>query len=161
MSEIIQKAKELAEKYHKGQIRHKGENKEEIPYSTHPIGVAQMVSQMSDDEELIAAAYLHDVIEGVWEFPGVWNLDKVKQEIGSLGSNLLSYVEALSHDKDKEDYIEYVTRISKDEKLRIIKICDMIYNVTESPDEEQKERYREGLMILFKSLIGVGEDKLL
>ena len=148
--QIIKKAKELAEKYHEGQKR---ENSED-DYIEHPIGVAEMVAQMTDDKELIAAAYLHDVIEGVWEFPGVWDLEEVKQEIGSLGPNVLKYVEALSHDKDKEDYQEYIARISKDEKLRIIKLPDMIYNVTESPDEEQRGKYRRGLMVLFGGLNG-------
>ena len=111
-----------------------------------------MVSQFTDDEELICAAYLHDAIEDI-DKPkkGLFNLAELKKEINSLGPNVLSYVEALSHDKSKEDYQEYIERISKDEKLRIIKICDMIYNVTESPNEKQKEKYRKGLMVLFKS----------
>ena len=154
MTDIFEKAKQLAEKYHEGQLRHKGDKKIEIPYSTHPIGVAEMVSQITEDKELIAAAYLHDVIEDIDKPSKKWDLDEVKKEITSLGPNVLRYVEALSHDEDKEDYLEYVSRISKDKKLRIIKLCDMIYNVTESPNEKQREKYKAGLMILFKGLMG-------
>ena len=149
MSQITEKAKALAEKYHEGQTR-KGSAK---PYSTHPIGVAEMVTQMTDDEELICAAYLHDAIEDIDKpEPGIFNLEKLQSEINSLGPNVLKYVEALSHDKS-EDYQDYIKRISKDEKLRIIKICDMVYNVTESPNEKQKAKYREGLMVLFGEVI--------
>ena len=151
---VIEKAKELAEEYHKGQVRHKTEGGKEIPYSTHLIGVAEMVTQMTDDEELICAAYLHDSIEDIDKpEPGIFNLKKLKSEINSLSPNILKYVEALSHNNDEEDYQEYVKRISKDEKLRIIKICDMIYNVTESPNDKQRKKYRKGLMILFGGLV--------
>lgn len=34
-----------------------------IPYLTHPIEAAAIVAELSDDEELIAAAVLHDVVE--------------------------------------------------------------------------------------------------
>jgi (p)ppGpp synthase/HD superfamily hydrolase len=44
---------------HEGQKRkYTGE-----PYIVHPIAVADLVASVVDDEEVIAAAYLHDVIE--------------------------------------------------------------------------------------------------
>lgn len=154
MSEIIEKAKALAEKYHERQLRHMDEGREEIPYSTHPIGVADMVAQMTKDEELIVVAYLHDAIEDLnKENHNNYTIEDLESDLNSLGPNILDYARALSHNKDKEDYRAYIERISKDEKLRIIKICDMIYNVTESPNENQKKKYREGLKILFRGLV--------
>ena len=49
----------FATKAHSGTPR-KGTN---VPYIVHPIEAAAIVSAMTDDEEVIAAAVLHDVIE--------------------------------------------------------------------------------------------------
>lgn len=56
---MINKAKAFATKAHEGQLR-KGTDK---PYIVHPIEVAEIVATMTEDEEVIAAAYLHDTIE--------------------------------------------------------------------------------------------------
>lgn len=49
----------FATKAHSGTTR-KGTN---VPYIVHPIEAASIVSAMTDDEEVIAAAVLHDVLE--------------------------------------------------------------------------------------------------
>lgn len=49
----------FATKAHSGMTR-KGTN---VPYIVHPIEAAAIVSAMTDDEEIIAAAVLHDVLE--------------------------------------------------------------------------------------------------
>lgn len=49
----------FATKAHSGTTR-KGTN---VPYIVHPIEAAAIVSSMTDDEEVIAAAVLHDVLE--------------------------------------------------------------------------------------------------
>lgn len=56
---MIEEAVAFAKRAHAGAVR-KGTN---IPYITHPLETAVLVSLMSDDPELIAAALLHDVIE--------------------------------------------------------------------------------------------------
>lgn len=56
---MIRKAAEFAAEAHKGVFR-KGSR---VPYIYHPMEVALIVAQMTTDEEVIAAAYLHDVLE--------------------------------------------------------------------------------------------------
>lgn len=56
---MINKAIEFATKAHEGQFR-KGSSR---PYIVHPMEVADIVSLMTKDEEVISAAYLHDTIE--------------------------------------------------------------------------------------------------
>lgn len=56
---MIRKAAEFAKKAHEGTFR-KGSK---IPYIYHPMEVALIVAQITDDPEVIAAAYLHDVLE--------------------------------------------------------------------------------------------------
>ena len=55
---MINEAIEFAAKAHEGQLR-KGTKK---PYIVHPIEVSEIVSAMTDDEEVICAAVLHDTI---------------------------------------------------------------------------------------------------
>ena len=56
---MIDDAIEFATKAHEGQFR-KGTRR---PYIVHPREVAEIVSTMTDDEEIISAALLHDTIE--------------------------------------------------------------------------------------------------
>ncbi len=56
---IEQRALEFATKAHAGQVRkYTGE-----PYIAHPIAVAEIVRSVPHTPEMIAAAYLHDVVE--------------------------------------------------------------------------------------------------
>ena len=56
----IKKALYFAAEKHDGQYRRIG-NK--LPYIIHPVEVAFGVSRYTDDEEVIASALLHDVLE--------------------------------------------------------------------------------------------------
>ncbi len=86
---MIKKAAEFAAKAHEGTVR-KGSC---LPYIVHPREVAMLVSVMTDDPEVIAAAYLHDVIEDA-------NVayQKLKEEFGYRVAEL---VQAESEDKTK------------------------------------------------------------
>ena len=53
----IIKALEFSERAHEGQYRKSGE-----PYIIHPILVSSIVSSISEDEAMVIAALLHDVV---------------------------------------------------------------------------------------------------
>lgn len=57
--EVIEKAIAFATQAHEGQFR-KGTTR---PFIVHPLEVGQIVATMTDDEEIISAAFLHDTIE--------------------------------------------------------------------------------------------------
>ena len=59
MGEILNKAIVYAVKAHNGQVR-KGT---QVPYILHPLEAASIVGTLTTDEEVIAAAVLHDVVE--------------------------------------------------------------------------------------------------
>lgn len=61
---MIDKAIEFAARAHSGQVR-KGTRR---PYIVHPIEVGDIVASMTEDVEVICAAYLHDTIE---DCPGI------------------------------------------------------------------------------------------
>ena len=56
---MIDKAITFATKAHEGQFR-KGTK---LPYIVHPLEVGVIVSRMTQDKEVIAAAILHDTLE--------------------------------------------------------------------------------------------------
>lgn len=57
--EVIEKAIAFATRAHEGQFR-KGTKR---PYIVHPLEVGDIVASMTEDEEVISAAFLHDTIE--------------------------------------------------------------------------------------------------
>ena len=71
---MINKAIAFAVKAHEGQPR-KGT---EIPYIFHPLEVGMIVSRITDDEEVIAAAVLHDTVEDC----DTVTLDNIRKEFG-------------------------------------------------------------------------------
>ena len=86
---MIKKAAEFAAKAHEGTVR-KGSR---LPYIVHPREVAMLVSAMTDDPEVVAAAYLHVVMEDA-------NVayHKLREEFGCRVADL---VQAESEDKTK------------------------------------------------------------
>ncbi|MFA5828390.1 MAG: HD domain-containing protein [Candidatus Shapirobacteria bacterium] len=59
LSPKIRKALRLAAVQHDGQYRKDGVT----PFIIHPIEVAMIVSEYTDNEDIISAALLHDVLE--------------------------------------------------------------------------------------------------
>ena len=57
--ELVSQAISFAVKVHDGMRR----KKKNIPYILHPMEAAVIVGTMTEDQELIAAAVLHDVVE--------------------------------------------------------------------------------------------------
>lgn len=108
---MIQKAAEFAAKVHAGVFR-KGSR---LPYIVHPTEVALIVTVMTSDPEVIAAAYLHDVIEDA----GV-SYEELKNLFGKRVADL---VREESEDKSrtwkerKQQTIERLQTAGWDEKV--------------------------------------------
>ncbi|MCD8082685.1 MAG: HD domain-containing protein [Clostridiales bacterium] len=86
---MIQKAAAFAARAHDGVMR-KGSD---IPYIYHPMEVALITAQLTDDEEVIAAAYLHDVLEDTPTTP-----EELEQ---AFGSRVLALVQSETEDKSR------------------------------------------------------------
>ena len=81
-------AKELAIQAHYGQVRrYTGE-----PYVNHPIAVAEIVSSITDDEDMIIAALLHDTVEDT-----DIGIDIIIARFGTRVGNLVTDVTNVSH----------------------------------------------------------------
>lgn len=118
---MIREAAEFAEQAHRGTFR-KGSK---VPYIYHPMEVALITALMTDDEEVIAAAYLHDVLE---------DTKVTAQEVQeAFGSRVLSLVAAETEDKSlswkerKSATICHLAEASREVKL--LTLADKLSNI--------------------------------
>lgn len=125
-SPLIGKARGFAARMHLRQYRFSG-----LPYETHPLQVGSRLIY-TGDEELIAAALVHDVLE---------DCDvSYKQLAGELGRNVAFLVESVSKmpkewfSSSEERLREFHNRFLKvvdevDERPGLLKIADRIENL--------------------------------
>ena len=94
----IQKAINKAADLHRGQIR-KGDG---LPYIVHPFSVALILSNYTDDEDIIIAGLLHDVLEDVENY----NFEDLKKEFGEKIATIVREVSEEREDLGKENWQE-------------------------------------------------------
>lgn len=105
------RALKFATEAHEGQKRkYTGE-----PYINHPISVARIVRQEGGTDEMIAAAFLHDVVEDTER-----TLDDIFQEFDSIVG---SYVAALTDEYTSEAYPSLNRQARKALELERLKEC--------------------------------------
>ena len=120
---LIIKAKKFAEKAHKGQLR-KYTNE---PYINHPISVARLVQTVCNDEYVLMAALLHDVVEYTET-----TIDDIWREFGGKVADIVSDLTDISKPEDgnrkirKEIDRQHIAKACKEAKL--IKLADLIDN---------------------------------
>lgn len=119
---------------HKGQYRKSGE-----PYAVHPLLVASTVSHFSKDENVIATALLHDVVEDTkydinfvrsnWGdevahmVDGLTKIDEIREhELAPSDSNKKLIASALSFRKMLIASID-------DVRVLVVKLCDRLHNM--------------------------------
>lgn len=159
------------------------------PYIEHPIRVAQLVKEAGGTEEMIAAAYLHDVVEDVpylnflaaaWSLEG-WDLhDDETYKLLSERSNKLGCIEFMFNPQvaslvemvtdvsvpsdgnrkaRKQKDLEHLAQASPEGKT--IKLADLIDNSRDivKNDPDFAKVYMKEKTALLPVLIG-GNDKL-
>jgi len=90
LTQKIQQAINLASRLHLGQVR-KGDSG--LPYISHPFSVAWILSNYTEDEDVIIGGLLHDVLEDV---KGYYYDDMVRD----FGERVAQIVKGVSEDKD-------------------------------------------------------------
>ena len=110
--ELVSEAISFAVKAHDGMRR----KKSEAPYILHPMEAAVIVGAMTDDQNLIAAAVLHDVVEDTDV-----TIDEIEARFGKRVRELVE-----SETEDKRDHLppEATWRIRKEESLEVLKNTD-------------------------------------
>jgi (p)ppGpp synthase/HD superfamily hydrolase len=99
----VTRALELAAEAH-GSINQKRKYPPEVDYIVHPIAVASIVSSVTKDEDIIAAAYLHDVLEDVFPLRCYYSIRLIEKEFGLRVS---VYVTQMTNIYTHEDYPQF------------------------------------------------------
>ncbi len=124
--ELIVRAFTFAAKAHEGQQRRSGE-----PFIMHPVGVATICAGLRLDEQTIAAALLHDVVEDTGT-----ELATVREEFGEEiaalvdGVTKLTRVQFQSREQaEAENYRKMVVAMAADVRVILVKLADRLHNL--------------------------------
>lgn len=127
MTPKIEKAIRKAAVLHYGQTR-KGED--DYPYITHPYSVAIILSNYTDDEDVIVAGLLHDTIEDTKYTPDELENDfgqKVKEIVLGVTEDYSNENKKNSWKERKEKYVENINS-SSDESV-LVSVADKTHNL--------------------------------
>lgn len=130
-------AKEIATLAHAGQFRRDGVT----PYITHPEKVAAFFEEGTLEWEI---AWLHDVLEDT-------QLTSLGLADMGVSDYVRTHVRFLTHKKEV-DYFQYIRKVASAPVARKIKIADIFANLSDSPTERQKQKYKKALKILLAKL---------
>lgn len=124
--ELIRKAYRVACENHGTQCRMSGE-----PYMIHPMNVAYILAGLGMDDETVAAALLHDVVEDT----DLTNEDLAK-EFGETIAQMVAGVTKLGsirftsiEEKQAENYRKMFLAMGKDIRVILIKLADRLHNM--------------------------------
>jgi (p)ppGpp synthase/HD superfamily hydrolase len=134
--DILNKVFELASNAHRGQKRRDGIT----AYIAHPVRVVDKLERKGAGTAVLAAAYLHDVLE----LTSTKAQDLVR---AGLSSEIVEAVVALTK-KGVESYPEYLVRVKANDIARQVKIMDMLDNLGDDPSSYQVSKYARGLTYL-------------
>ena len=128
MSDIVTKAAAYAKAAHESiDQRRKFTGK---PYIVHPEAVAGHVSSVTDDEGMIAAAWLHDVVEDT-----PITLEQVEAEFGpdvaSLVDNLTKVATESDGNRAAREAIDRQHTAAAAPRAKTVKLADVIDNVSD------------------------------
>ena len=125
-SKFIMKAYNYAVEKHGDQKRNSGE-----PYIIHPLQVAYTLAEMGLDEQTIAAALLHDVVEDT-EATNEDLVNEFGQEVAEMvaGVTKLSNIQfATVEENQVENYRKMFLAMGKDIRVILIKLADRLHNM--------------------------------
>lgn len=146
---VVMKARIFAKSMHQGQYR-KFDKK---PYFVHPARVAKIVRKVTNDPELIAAAYLHDTLEDTVATRKIL-IKKFGVRIANLVEELTSNPDNMAKFESKAAYlVDKMLKMSNDALL--IKLADRLDNTSdfETASSEFIAKYRAETNYILSHLV--------
>jgi GTP diphosphokinase / guanosine-3',5'-bis(diphosphate) 3'-diphosphatase len=120
---VIERAYEVAERAHRGQLRKSGD-----AYITHPLAVTTILAELGMTPSTLAAALLHDTVEDT-----AYGLGQLEKDFGREVAMLVDGVTKL--DKvtygdaaQAETVRKMVVAMAKDIRVLVIKLADRLHN---------------------------------
>lgn len=137
--DALNRAYIFAMRMHSAQKRESGE-----PYFSHPLAVAELLTEFRLDSATIIAALLHDTIEDT-----AASYADIKELFGEDVANLVAGVTKLSKvqlkseaSKQAENFQKLVLAISSDIRILLIKLADRLHNMRtlghKKPESQQR-----------------------
>jgi guanosine-3',5'-bis(diphosphate) 3'-pyrophosphohydrolase len=123
---LLEHAFAFAARAHENQQRRSGE-----PFIEHPFAVSRILAELHLDEETLAAALLHDVVEDT----GV-DAEQLKAEFGEEVAKLVDGVTKLTRIQfqsrehaEAENYRKMIVAMAQDPRVILIKLADRLHNM--------------------------------
>lgn len=150
------KALELSTRAHEGQFRKSGE-----PYIVHPILVAAITAVFSNDETMVQAALLHDVVEDTY-----YEIEDLRSEFGDDVVHLVEGLTKIVQIRDEKlipsgsderlinsalSFRKMLIASIKDIRVLVIKLCDRLHNMLtlEALSPEKQKRIAEETLVVY------------
>jgi GTP diphosphokinase / guanosine-3',5'-bis(diphosphate) 3'-diphosphatase len=158
--ELLSRAFRFAADAHEGQQRRSGE-----AFIRHPWGAAKILAELRQDEQTIAAALLHDVVEDTNT-----EIDEVRTEFGDEIAQLVEGVTKLTRihfqsreQAEAENYRKMIAAMVGDERVILIKLADRLHNMRTIEylgKQKQLQKARETLEVYAPLAHRLGIHKL-
>ncbi len=150
------KALELSLHAHQGQTRKSGE-----PYIVHPILVAAITAKISNDEMMVQAALLHDVVEDTF-----YTIEELVVEFGDDVAHMVEGLTKIVEIRDEElapsgsderlinsalTFRKMLIASIKDVRVLVIKLCDRLHNMLtlDALHAEKQKRISEETLVVY------------
>ena len=150
------KALDLALTAHDGQVRKSGE-----PYIVHPILVAAITAKISNDETMVQAALLHDVVEDT-----NFTIEDLEEKFGEDVAHMVEGLTKIVEIRDVElvpsgsderlinsalSFRKMLIASIKDVRVLVIKLCDRLHNMLtlDALHEEKQKRIAEETLVVY------------
>jgi GTP diphosphokinase / guanosine-3',5'-bis(diphosphate) 3'-diphosphatase len=124
---LIHQAYLYAREQHTGQMRKSGE-----PYICHPIAVADILYNLGGEAPMIAAGFLHDIVEDI-EAVSIADIEKM---FGIETAHLVEGVTKLSKlnfrskkEQQAENFRRMFLAMAKDIRVIVVKLADRLHNM--------------------------------
>jgi guanosine-3',5'-bis(diphosphate) 3'-pyrophosphohydrolase len=124
--DLLSRAFRFAAAAHNGQQRRSGED-----FINHPWGAAKICAELRLDEQTIAAALLHDVVEDTET-----DIKEVRSEFGDEIAQLVEGVTKLTRiqfqtreQAEAENYRKMIVAMAQDVRVILIKLADRLHNM--------------------------------
>jgi GTP diphosphokinase / guanosine-3',5'-bis(diphosphate) 3'-diphosphatase len=158
--ELLARAFRFAAEAHEGQERRSGE-----AFIHHPFGAAKICADLRLDDETIAAALLHDVVEDTGT-----EMEEVRTEFGDEIAQLVEGVTKLTRihfqsreQAEAENYRKMIAAMVGDERVILIKLADRLHNMRTIEylgKQKQLQKARETLEVYAPLAHRLGIHKL-
>jgi len=158
--DLLARAFYFAAEKHEGQQRRSGED-----FIHHPWGAAKICAELRLDEQTIAAALLHDVVEDTDT-----DIKEVRAEFGDEIAQLVEGVTKLTRiqfqsreQAEAENYRKMIVAMAQDVRVILIKLADRLHNMRTIEylgKQKQVQKSRETLEVYAPLAHRLGINKL-